>query len=382
MSPKNPTVIDLYAGVGGLSLGAARAGFDVKAAVEIDQKARETHALNFPAVTHLNEDVAALSGSRLLQLAGLPQGELTGLIGGPPCQGFSEIGLKSATDPRNELLGHFFRLVKETLPAFFVAENVPGVLSPRNTRTLEAALALVPKKYTVLQPIKVIAYEHGVPTTRTRIFFVGYDKDRVGHLKESDFTPIGVQDVRVSDALQGLPPVWASWQTEPQSWRAVKEMPPTPYGQRISGMVPAGIGNLRALELYRTKRQVSGFLGTLHAPETVKRFKTLLPGMIDPISKAKRIEKTGYCPTLRAGTGPDRGSYQAIRPVHPTSPRVITPREAARLQGFPDWFQFHPTKWHSFRQIGNSVSPIVAESILRTIAKAIDNQKQSEKRRA
>ncbi|MFS9669280.1 DNA cytosine methyltransferase, partial [Klebsiella pneumoniae] len=63
------------------------------------------------------------------------------------------------------------------------------------------------------------------------------------------------------------------------------------------------------------------------------------------------------------------GSYQAVRPIHPTSPRVITPREAARLQGFPDWFQFHPTKWHSFRQIGNSVSPIVAEHIMRVLAR-------------
>ncbi|MFX7922723.1 DNA cytosine methyltransferase, partial [Acinetobacter baumannii] len=70
-----------------------------------------------------------------------------------------------------------------------------------------------------------------------------------------------------------------------------------------------------------------------------------------------KLDKLGFCPTLRAGTGPERGSYQAVRPIHPTSPRVITPREASRLQGFPDWFQFHPTKWHSFRQIGNSVSP-------------------------
>jgi DNA (cytosine-5)-methyltransferase 1 len=70
---------------------------------------------------------------------------------------------------------------------------------------------------------------------------------------------------------------------------------------------------------------------------------------------------------LRAGTGSDHGSYQSVRPIHPAEPRVITVREAARLQGFPDRFRFHPTVWHSFRMIGNSVSPIMAQAIFSLI---------------
>ena len=96
----------------------------------------------------------------------------------------------------------------------------------------------------------------------------------------------------------------------------------------------------------------------------------LKPGEVDSVSKSYRLKYKGFCPTLRAGTGSDKGSYQAVRPLHPTENRVITPREAARLQGFPDWFQFHSTKWHSFRQIGNSVSPILAEHILRVVKEA------------
>jgi DNA (cytosine-5)-methyltransferase 1 len=84
-----------------------------------------------------------------------------------------------------------------------------------------------------------------------------------------------------------------------------------------------------------------------------------------------KLDPEGYCPTLRAGTGPDRGSFQAVRPIHYLRPRVITPREAARLQGFPDWYQFDQTKWHSFRQIGNSVSPLVAEVVLRRVRKVL-----------
>jgi DNA (cytosine-5)-methyltransferase 1 len=71
----------------------------------------------------------------------------------------------------------------------------------------------------------------------------------------------------------------------------------------------------------------------------------------------------GQCPTLRAGTGSDRGSFQSVRPIHPDEPRVITVREAARLQGFPDCHFFHKTVWHSFRMIGNSVSPFVSEAV-------------------
>ena len=102
-----------------------------------------------------------------------------------------------------------------------------------------------------------------------------------------------------------------------------------------------------------------------------ERFGILGYGEMDKISRASRLDPNNFCPTLRAGTGKDRGSFQSVRPIHYSAPRVIAPREAARLQGFPDWFLFHPTKWHSFRQIGNSVSPIVSEAILKPFLKIL-----------
>jgi DNA (cytosine-5)-methyltransferase 1 len=97
MSNKNtkPTIIDLYAGVGGLSLGAIRAGFDLALAVEWDKHAIKAHEINFPNHKHLNTDISKLSGKKLLEEAGLAEGELDGLIGGPPCQGFSVIGAET-----------------------------------------------------------------------------------------------------------------------------------------------------------------------------------------------------------------------------------------------------------------------------------------------
>ncbi|WP_327194221.1 DNA cytosine methyltransferase [Pseudomonas syringae] len=84
---------------------------------------------------------------------------------------------------------------------------------------------------------------------------------------------------------------------------------------------------------------------------------------------------------MRAGTGSDRGSYQAVRPLHPVENRVITPRECARRQGFPDDFIFHPTAWHSCRMIGNSVSPIIAEALLKNIHSFCNRSSGEEKKK-
>lgn len=363
-------IVDLFAGAGGFSLGAARAGFGLAASVEIDPFANETHQKNFPSTRHLGIDVGQLSGSTLLEDAGLKQGELTGLIGGPPCQGFSAMGRRDPADVRNSLFGHFMRLVGETNPAFFVAENVPGILGDRNTAILDAAYALLPKHYVRLPPQRVCAADFGAPTIRTRVFFVGFDPARCAELTGDIFLPPSKRSkVSVGTALAGLPEeIDANWQTEDQGWRRVDRLSDqsSHYAQRAQGSVPKGVGHNFAIDAFQLG-YTSGCLGTVHTKEVAKRFAALKPKEIDRISKAMRLDINGFCPTLRAGTGSDKGSYQAVRPIHPSQSRVITPREAARLQGFPDWFALHGTKWHSFRQLGNSVSPIVAEDVLSTI---------------
>ena len=357
--------------MGGLSLGAARAGFNVQCAVELDSRASTMHSINFPKSVHVITDIRTLRGEALLAKACIKSGHLTGLIGGPPCQGFSAIGLKAKADPRNNLFMDFFRIVSETNPSFFLAENVPGVLDKRNAALLQRAKEQIPKKFILLKPFTVRASDYGAATTRTRVFFYGYDPSRVAALHQTDFIPQNADDIRVRHALSCLPGIRATWQTEEQSWRSVGSLDASVFATKITDQVPIGVGCPDALARYKRKREVSGFLGTVHSESTIKRFRALGIGKVDPISKTVRLDPNGYCPTLRAGTGPERGSYQAIRPVHPTSPRVISPREAARLQGFPDWYQFHPTKWHSFREIGNSISPIVAEALLTAIWKSV-----------
>lgn len=360
-----PKLVELFAGAGGMTLGAARAGFDVCGCVELDSRAVATHEKNFPKCEVWESDVAEIAGRDLRSRFSLRNGDLSGIIGGPPCQGFSEIGHRNATDPRNSLFVHFFRIVSEAKPLFFVAENVPGILAKSNNRLRNRALRQVQQDYNLLSPMLLKASDFGAPTTRTRVFFVGFRKGAFEGIDESAFVPKNIEPVNVNMALSGLPVgIRKTWLQEEDGWRIVRPAEDTAFGKRLQGMIPPGVGDSESIRRLRAESRVSGCLGTRHSPKVLERYRRLRAGEVDKVSKSRRLDPDGFCPTLRAGTGPERGSHQAIRPIHPTSNRVITPREAARLQGFPDWFRFAPDKWHSFMQIGNSVSPILAELIL------------------
>lgn len=363
-------IIDLFSGVGGFSLGAARAGFNVCGAVEIDPKIIDFHKVNFPNTAHLKADVSKLNGFTLRQGLRLNNKSITGVIGGPPCQGFSSIGKRNKADVRNRLFIDFFRIVSEILPVFFVIENVPGIMQDTYEDLRKEALSLVNAKYNVLPPMQLSANDYGAATKRTRVFFFGCLSGVADSLTVSSFeAPRITESVRVKDALYGLPSwVDPSWKKEKQGWQFVQVYKDSKFAQKLHGHIPPGVGEPKSLRRLTRKNEVSGFLGTAHTGEVLKRYTETECGSYDTISRAYRLHPDGLCPTLLAGTGSDRGSHQALRPIHPTEDRAITPREAARLQGFPDWFQFSPTKWHSFRQIGNSVCPILAEHIFSVIA--------------
>jgi DNA (cytosine-5)-methyltransferase 1 len=111
---------------------------------------------------------------------------------------------------------------------------------------------------------------------------------------------------------------------------------------------------------------------TLHSETSIERFQKTAMGQLEPISRLRRLDWEKPCYTLRAGTGSERGSYTSPRPIHPEYPRVISVREAARLHSFPDWFRFHMTKWHGFRQVGNAVPPLLARVLGSEIIAALE----------
>ena len=364
-------IINLFSGAGGFSLGAKRAGFDIAGSVEIDPQAISVYERNFPNTSLWPQDLSIVPVTDILQTFNLKVGEIDGIIGGPPCQGFSHMGNNNSDDPRNQLFIRFFEIVNKAFPKFFLAENVPGILSPKNSQFIEDALSKVKGKYEILEPMKLVATEFGVPTTRSRVFFFGYLKDQINSVESTEFEATNAKLVCVKDALKGLRrKIDPLWLTEKDGWKKITKNVKGDFGSKLYGQIPDGVGDPEAITRLEEKSEVSGCLGTRHSKKVLDRYSKIKPGEIDHVSKSRRLNSKGFCPTLTAGTSSDKGSYQAVRPLHPTQNRVITPREAARLQGFPDWFQFHSTKWHSFRQIGNSVSPILAEHILNVIKKA------------
>lgn len=362
---EKPRVVDLFSGCGGFGLGAELAGFESAAAVDIDANLQSSYGLNFPHARVINGDVSKLDAVFWKKTLG-GEGRLDGLIGGPPCQGFSRIGKKAVDDPRNSLIGHFYRHVKMLKPKFFVMENVVGLLDSGSREHLFEAMNQIPPHYVVLGPLIVNALEHGAPTRRKRVVVVGYDPAEVSAISAAEIAMASVTvPVTVRQSITDLPgtvedpkdPTDFGWAKYPRRPANLSE-----YAVRMRGL-HGDIGWGTALSKL-SQGMLSGLLETKHTAAVIKRFAETAPGETEAISRYPRLRWDGFCPTLRAGTGNERGSYQAMRPIHPSEPRVITVREAARLQGFPDWFVFHPSKWHSFRMIGNSVSPPVAQHIL------------------
>lgn len=377
-SAEQATILDLFCGVGGFSLGAARAGFRLIGSVDWDKDALRMHAVNFPGSQHWNADLSRVSAQDIRERFQFKQ--VDGVIGGPPCQGFSRMGHQRPDDSRNRLFVQFFALVADLKPKFFLAENVLGLLDAKNHPLVKRALARVRPEYDVLPPLILTASRYGVPTTRTRVFIFGVRKDLGVKVSENDILK-GMprsEKVTVAEALSGLPERIraSSGNSDDSGWRKLSARCRRKgfFFKRIEGCIPPGVGDLDSINRLVNCSEVSGNQGTIHNSDVKTRWGKLKQGKQDSVSKARRLESNGFCHTIRAGTGRDMGSFQSLRPIHPTANRVITPREAARLQSFPDWFQFDSTKWQSFRQIGNSVCPVLAEKILVSIHKKLEEK--------
>jgi DNA (cytosine-5)-methyltransferase 1 len=368
LTPHRPKILDLFCGAGGFCLGARTAGFDSALSVDIDENLTSSFTENFPNSKLLLADITQIGVSEILRLAGVQRGEIDGVIGGPPCQGFSLIGKREHNDPRNALICHFFRIVQELKPRFFVMENVPGLLLGNARSTLEDGIANL-TGFEIVGPIVIDAWDFGAATRRERVVVLGYDRKHVQCVTKTDIRRAKARKKHsVRDAISDLPePANCHWL--PYKHKQDSEL--TSYARRARLKPQLGLGSAASRQKLEQK-QVSGVRVTTHTDEVVDRFREVDPGKTDRISRCPRLTWSEPAPTLRAGTGPDKGSFQSIRPIHPRADRVITVREAARLQGFPDWFQFHETKWHSFRMIGNSVSPLLSAALLKLIANRLE----------
>jgi DNA (cytosine-5)-methyltransferase 1 len=383
---ERPLVVDLFAGAGGLSLGFERAGYDVVAAVEFDPVHAAVHEYNFPRSAMFCRDVASITGAEIRSQSSLGVRELHAVVGGAPCQGFSMMGKRALDDPRNRLVSEFARLVLELKPRYFVLENVAGLTVGEHRRFLDEVIELFEQsgEYTVLAPYQVLnAADFGTPQSRRRLFLIGA---RAGVALPAypvpSHTARPIRSAPVSDASMPQTPL------TPSVWDAIGDLPdadqfeelldddsvdaeygePSTYAAILRGLVhdPNDFGHVRVSPPAR----LTSSTRTVHTASSIERFAATAPGATEPVSRFLRLHPDGVSNTLRAGTASDRGAHTSPRPLHPHFPRVITVREAARLHGYPDWFRFHVTKWHGFRQIGNSVPPLLASAVAAALLRA------------
>jgi DNA (cytosine-5)-methyltransferase 1 len=378
---KRPIGIDLFAGAGGMSLGFQDAGFDIVAAIDYDPIHCATHEFNFPECETICRSVTDIDGAFIRNKAKLGKRDIDVVFGGAPCQGFSLIGKRALDDPRNTLVHHFVRLVAELRPKYFVFENVKGLTIGQHKRFLEEIIeAFREKGYSVEGKFQVLnAADYGVPQDRQRLFLYGARRG-LGLPKYPEPTHARAngklslfrerKTPTVHDAIGDLPEVDDFDVLLEHDWVYAKFGKPTPYAQKLR----------RSNDTLNGKYLLSSSLRTIHTERSIKRFSDTLPGSVEPVSRFLKLDPNGISNTLRAGTASDRGAFTSPRPIHPFTPRCITVREAARLHSYPDWFRFHVTKWHGFRQIGNSVPPFLAQAVASKVIEKLGGATEGKER--
>lgn len=340
-----PKVIDLFAGVGGLSLGFELAGFDVVAANEYDVEIAEAYKRNNPRTNMIIEDISALD---IEGAFGKYRGQTTVVVGGPPCQGFSQKGQrKSLKDDRNFMFRHYYRVVDYLRPPYFVIENVPNLLTTENgffKQEIENLFSNI--GYSISSGV-LCASDFGVPQMRKRTCIIGKLGD----------TSIGLpipskNEVTIWDAISDLAYLESGEGAEVQEYSSE---PQSNYQK----------------ELRKGSNQLFNHIATKHSEITLKRLSMIPPNsgkeMLPEEHLTKSIYSGTWCRmkknavartiTTRYDT-PSSGEF-----THPVLDRAITTREAARIQSFPDTYHFYGTKSSQMKQVGNAVPPLLAKAI-------------------
>lgn len=351
------TAIDLFCGAGGTSRGFVNKDFEIRAALDIDENCILTYERNF-GLTPLKCDVAGITGEALLREAGLSKGDLDVLIGCPPCQGFTRLRHDCMDDPRNELVTVYGRIVKQTMPKFVVFENVPGTISEKNRAYFDEFFRMINRLgyrgvYWILQ-----AADYGAPQFRRRLialaardrrYYENLKKPEQTHAHRSEAESLGLQPWKtVREAFTGLPPL----RSGQRSTKILNHIAPahTERVLKLIRMIPKDGGSRTELPRkmwLRCHRNHSGH------KDVYGRMK---------------LDEPAPCVTCGCRSA-SKGRY-----VHPTQNRTITPREAARLQCFPDSFVFLGNYFSWGMQIGNAMPVLLAETVAASVKDVIFNQ--------
>lgn len=395
--PRQYTALDLFSGCGGFSLGLQRAGIKVLGAVDFNKEAIETYRVNFPDVPFVKEaDMKSMEPSDLAKAIGAEHVDV--IVGGPPCQGFSMARQRDGAnhgqrrfvkDERRELYQEFLRFVDHFQPKVFVIENVLGIKSAEGGKYFTAVqhearnLGREDGKagYRVHAQVEQ-AWDLGVPQKRRRQLIIGVRADLPGYFPTKLSTPKrSKKGMTLGAAIMDLPVLEAGQGEEEREYdlrlreRAIKQ-----YGHHAEKYL------YDVLEVKKAE-QLTGHRARKHSDRDLRDFAKLKEGQNSadamragitfefPYStdsfkdRFTRQDRKALCSTIVAHLSKDGLMF-----IHPTQNRSLTPREAARVQSFPDWFQFPFSRTHQFRLIGNAVPPLVAEAVGNEVVNFIADQ--------
>lgn len=338
-------MIDLFAGCGGLTSGFMATGrFESVAAVEWEPDAAATYAQNFGEHVHVGDIADWVQQD-------LPEADV--VVGGPPCQGFSQLGKQDPDDPRNLMWHHYVEALDKVRPLYFVMENVPQFLKSEQYENFVAETREGGRLEGYrLEPYLVNAADYGTPQARRRAVVIGVRSETSVVLRPGTGFPKTVAQA------------WENLATE------VTETALPQCSTMVNGRTVPGPFKLEDIHITRKPTELS-----------MERYRAIPPG-----GNRKNLPPHLMAPCWRkhnSGSGDVMGRLYADRPsvtirteffkpekgryLHPTAHRPITHAEAARLQGFPDDFEWCGTKVSIAKQIGNAVPPPLAAAIARAI---------------
>ena len=345
--------IDLFAGVGGMSTGAAHAGIDVKFAVERDKYAASAYHKNHPRCELFVGDIRSLSSQRIKKI---PRGsDGTIVFGGPPCQGFSYSNTRTRKvhNESNWLFEEFVRVVKIWQPDFVVFENVRGITNTCRGFFLEAILDRFARlKYTLSYGV-LNALDYGVSQNRSRFFLIGSRMNSA---------------VPLPQRLTSLPPTVRD---------AIADLPILVNGASTSWLrYGGGAPSQYAKKLRKRLTGCSSHLVTKNAEEVIDRYRFIPPGGNWEHIPPKMMEN--YKDPYRCHTGIYHrlhydypsvviGNYRKNMLIHPSEDRGLSVREAARIQSFPDSCAFEGTIGFQQQQVGDAVPPLLAKAVFKQL---------------
>lgn len=370
---KQLTTIDLFAGVGGFTLGFLGAkgapnelSFDARLLIDIDQTAAYSFKKNYPQIPYWPTDLNKVGGDEILRLSKLKSGELDFLIGGPPCQGFSSNGKRWLEDNRNQLMQRFVALTQQIRPKCIIIENVPTALSAWQklfNEEIQEAFSGYVVKTSVLN-----ASQFGVPQIRRRAFIVGLRSD-LG-ISDFDFPNGAFHSIDVGNDSHSEAKADARFVTVED---AIGDLPSLKSGQDIDGV---RYSSEPTSDYQRDRRDGSFILFNHKARAHSKKFQNKISVIKQGEGNAQlpddqrfsdnyysqayaRLHAKGIGFTVTAHfRNPGSGRF-----THYRDNRSITVREAARLQSFDDKFIFHSSETDQERHVGNAVPPLLAGAL-------------------